>query len=74
VVIKFVVSLLVISEIIVWLLVLLYGCMPVIGGFVGDDCRTCAASRRKHHPQNYLKCGKMWGDKKFLSFISAKME
>jgi hypothetical protein len=26
------------------------------------------------HPQNYLKCGKMWGDKKFLSFISGKME
>ena len=36
VVIKFVLLLLVIFEIIVWLLELIYGCLLVIDGFVGD--------------------------------------
>jgi hypothetical protein len=68
VVIKFVVSLLVISEIIVWLLVLLYGCMPVIGGFVGDDCRTCAALRRKHPPSKLFKMWQNVGRQEILVF------
>jgi len=39
-----------------------------------DDCRTGAASRRKHSPSKSNLMWQMCGDKKFLSFISGKME
>jgi len=39
-----------------------------------DDCRTCAASRRKHPPSKSYLIWQMCGDKEFMSFISGKIE
>jgi hypothetical protein len=38
------------------------------------DCRTCAASRRKHPPSKSYLMWQMWGDKEFLSLINEKLE
>jgi len=42
--------------------------------FVYNDCRMCAASRRKHPPSKSCLKWKICGDKEFLFFISGKME
>jgi hypothetical protein len=39
-----------------------------------DDCRTGAASRRKHPPSKSNLKWQMCGDKEFLFFISGKIE